>query len=379
MRRAHVLVLTALLVYPAASSLAEEKKLVGPPHIDFPHEFIGDMVKAGEYLYAIESEALKQLYVLKFADTPKSRTVDVFRLETLEEAGKYNPEDISTRIAGSAQFEMAGNLVLGAPLKRIQVVGDRAFIVSSPTYAVSPSSGTDPVDEDEVQPPRLFEVDVSDKANLKLVRSIRMPLTQVADMVADRKRVAVSGSGRVILYDPTALEKPMADIPRPGASGLFLDGDLLYAGCGGGLAVFALDEASPRLSGQYECPLVRAVCVTAGRAYLGYEERGRGLEIVDVSNAEKPKRLGLVAGNREPIHAGIEQAFDIGVKGSFLCVADYCFGLKVFDVSEPTNVRYVGGHFRYSRWWKVANFRVCTDNRYAYVGLRAAIELVDLP
>ena len=90
-------------------------------------------------------------------------------------------------------------------------------------------------------------------------------------------------------------------------------------------------------------------------------------------------QLGRIGRDRESVYHGIECPLDVEVRGNLVCVADYCFGLKVFDASTIAKPRYVGGHYKFSRWWKVVSFRVCTDEKRAYVGTRAALEIVNLP
>jgi len=341
------------------------------------------MERSGDYLYVVESEASKQLYIFRILSAPATAPANstgalsetaVYRLEVPADKTPLDPVE---RIVGGLSTELVGNVVLGAPLKRVRIVGDKAFVISSPAYAFA-AGPSDLTDADETQPPTLFEVDLRDRSNPTVVRSSRLPLEEANDLAVDEKHVAVSGRGSVLIYELARLDKPKSQIELPQPYGLSLRGGVLFVGCAEGLRIFDMQQP-PVGIGSYACPPVGSVFVGQGRAYLCHPERGVGLEIVDVSKPSEPRKLGAISGNRDRVYEGLEQPVDVEVRGNLACVADYCFGLKVFDVSNPARPRYLGGHFRFSRWWKVVSFRVCTDEDYAFVGLRAAIEFVKLP
>lgn len=371
--------------YVGMGSAVEIVRLTAGTHLDFAHEFVADLDKQGEYLYMVESEATKQLYILKIADSFTGTTegafavplsIGTYRLETPDDTDLEQPGD---RMTGVAVCSRVGNLVLGVPLRRVRVVGDRAFIASSPSYQLAEGTKPDPTDLEETLPPKLFEVDVADKRSPRVVRSVELPLKAVADMTADGKHVVVAGDGMVLVYRRTDLSRPAWQIDVPKPVGLFCDDGKLFIGCGEGLRVYALGNGAPRLVGRRSSAAVGSVFVSERRAYLCHPEKGGAVEIVDVSDVAKIKELGQIGRNPKSVYYGIECPLDVEVRGNVACVADHCFGLKVFDVSDVAKPRYLGGHYKFSRWWKVVSFRVCTDEKHAYVGTRAAMEIVNLP
>jgi len=211
-----------------------------------------------------------------------------------------------------------------------------------------------------------------------------IPLKSVRDLAADEKHVVVSGEDAVLVYWAWDLESAKSEIELPGASGLELSNgrwfvSRLFVGCSEGLKIYALGAGSANLLGQYACKPVGSLFVSGNRAYLCHPEKGGTVEIVDVSEPSKVKKLGEIGRNPKSVYQGIECPMDVEVRGDLACVMDYCFGLKVFDISKLSKPRYLGGHYKFSRWWKVVSFRACTDDTHAYVGLRAALEIVKLP
>lgn len=354
-------------------------------HLDFAHEFVADMARDGDYLYVVESEGTKQLYIFRLRDSFSGSTgaaftpplcIGTYRVETPEDTDLEQPGE---RIVGMKVCSLVGNIVLGAPLRRIRVVDDRALIVSSPAYQLAPDATPDPTDQDETQPPRLFVVDVSQKNEPRVTGSVGIPLRAVDDLAADTAHVAVSGEDTVLVYLASDLEEAKSEIELSGASGLELSSGRLFVGCSEGLKIYGLEAGVADLLGEYACKPVGSLFVSGNRAYLCHPKKGGALEIVDVSRPSSVKKLGEIGRDPESVYHGIECPMDVEVRGDLACVMDYCFGLKVFDISKLSRPRYLGGHYKFSRWWKVVSFRSCTDETHAYVGLRAALEIVKLP
>jgi hypothetical protein len=353
-------------------------------HVDFAHEFLADMERVGDYLYVVESEATKQLYVLKISDSLPEKSggrfavpmqVGTYRLETPADTHIQQPGE---RITSIVVCSRVGSLVLGAPLKRIRVIGDRAFIVSSPSYQLAAQTRPDLTDLGETQPPRLFVVNVADPREPKLLKTVPLPLSAVEDMEANASHVSIAGNGKVLIYKAASPETPAGEILAEGAAGVFLSGNNLFVGCKRGLKVFAMPGGGKAI-GEYRTNPVGSLFVSDGRAFLCHPEKGGTVEILDVSKPAAIRALGKIGRNPESVYQGIEHPLDVEARGNVVCVMDYCFGLKVFDISKLTRPRYLGGHYKFSRWWKVVSFRACIDDRHAFVGLRAALEIVNLP
>ena len=111
--------------------------------------------------------------------------------------------------------------------------------------------------------------------------------------------------------------------------------------------------------------LTRGLHVVGSLAYLA--EWGTGLQIVDISDPAKPRRIGgtLVGGG--------ESADKIQIVGGRAYVVD--MGLKIIDVTNPVDPRLLGG------WWpsrsQIKNLKV--DGRLAYLANQEyGIDILDV-
>ncbi|MCR4424466.1 MAG: hypothetical protein NUW10_07985, partial [candidate division WOR-3 bacterium] len=93
-------------------------------------------------------------------------------------------------------------------------------------------------------------------------------------------------------------------------------------------ALFAQDSLNCREVGYYNTPGV-ALGVAVSNSYAYVADGGSGLRVVDVSNPSNPVEIGHC---ETPGYAR-----GVAVAGSYAYVADDYHGLRVIDVSNPSN------------------------------------------
>lgn len=104
-------------------------------------------------------------------------------------------------------------------------------------------------------------------------------------------------------------------------------------------------------SGEYRfCDSGGVMCVSGGRLYI----TGWVMAILDISDPQKVKILGYAKGRGGEVH-------DVKVIGNLAYVADYGYGLTIFDVSDPANPRDIGG-CETAGW----GGRIVVEGDYAY-------------
>lgn len=133
-----------------------------------------------------------------------------------------------------------------------------------------------------------------------------------------------------------------------------IQGDYAYiaANYGGVVIMDISNPSTPTFIGQYEGEgLADALCVQGDYVYTGF--RGEGFAILDVSDPENIAKVGVY---KEDYYY---YCYSVDVLGNLAFVANYNYGLDIFDVSDPQHL------FRYDFGDKVTN--VVANGSYAYV------------
>jgi hypothetical protein len=151
----------------------------------------------------------------------------------------------------------------------------------------------------------------------------------------------VLGSGGVMLDGqpaaqaaPTASEDYVWHIGGPALS-VAVTGEHAYLGEGFGLTILDISiPSAPEVVGRLEFlpDIVHGVAVAGNYAYVADGESG--LRVIDVSDPTDPSEVGFY-----DTHGS---AGDVAVVGDYAYVADGSFGLWVFDISDPTSPTEVG-------------------------------------
>jgi hypothetical protein len=89
-----------------------------------------------------------------------------------------------------------------------------------------------------------------------------------------------------------------------------------------------------------------------------------GLQVIDVSNAANPDRVGG--------YDSSDWAIGVAVSGNYAYVADWWDGLQVIDVSNPANPRRVGGNPAFA---DARNLIVAGDKVFVAAGSRGLVIL----
>ena len=119
------------------------------------------------------------------------------------------------------------------------------------------------------------------------------------------------------------------------ASGLAISGDQAYVAAADGLLVVNLsDPAHPRAVGSYNSTSLHAhaVAVVGQQAFLAYDKAG--LEILDVVDPARPRRLGQVAIGH--------YSTAVVVSGAYAYVTDSDSGLEIISISDPATPQRIG-------------------------------------
>lgn len=140
-----------------------------------------------------------------------------------------------------------------------------------------------------------------------------------------------------------------------------VDGPFAYM-VGSVLQVFDVSHPeTPVAFGQSGLPWGYSGSIVARNGYV-YLIHFYGLSVYDASDPTNPRHVG------GPVVAGALGTFGLGLSGNNACVTDYTNGLWIADVSCPTNPVIV-----YHRFWSypvMPDLRgVVTSGNYAYVGL----------
>jgi hypothetical protein len=191
--------------------------------------------------------------------------------------------------------------------------------------------------------------------------------------------IAVTGDDHVLLSRAADPAHSVADLTVEGADGVSLGLGFLFVGASSGVRVFGVESFPPEPVASWNTRPIGAVSRDGSRLFACQAQKGGAVQILDVGELPAIRLVGRIGRDPESVYHGIEHPLDVAARGNIVCVMDYCFGLKAFDISRPDSPAYLGGHYRFSRWWKVVSFRACMDERQAFVGLRAALEVVNLP
>ncbi|WP_376789215.1 LVIVD repeat-containing protein [Thermoflexus sp.] len=124
------------------------------------------------------------------------------------------------------------------------------------------------------------------------------------------------------------------------------------------LIIDVRNPTSPRLVGRYTVPtpsnnaglLIRDVAVDHNRAYILYPTDGGGdrLEVLDVSQPESPRRMGIYDLPRDWHAVGVEAegayVYLLRAKCSLSSLEPYRSTLQILDVHDPSSLRVTGSY-----------------------------------
>ncbi len=165
---------------------------------------------------------------------------------------------------------------------------------------------------------------------------------------------------------------------------LALRDDLLYVADGdAGLRILRLEEDVLQEVGALSPPngagknLAEVVAVAADRPYVFVGYGTAGVDVVDVSSPEAPKRMSpdgarpLIALPRN------SRVFDLGVQGDYLFVAAGETGLLVYDITEPEAPRPILSDNQFDSQ-KILGFDLAGDGLVALAENTGGVEIAAL-
>lgn len=259
--------------------------------------FAQDVKVVGRYAYVADYHAGLQV-------------IDVSNPSELVRVGGYDPDDP------------------GVPAFGVAVSGKHAFLAEGPAG---------------------FEaIDISDPAHCVRVGGYSIRDGIAGDWV---RNLAVSGtyayvaanSGLLIfdVSDPTHCMRVGSLKMRDRAWGVAVSGKYAYV-AGGDWGMEVIDVSDPthcvRVGEFATGDSIFGVAVSGNYAYAAVADDNRGLQVIDVRDPAHPRRAGgCVTG---------EDAFSVALWGNYAYVATSRAGLRVIDVSDPTNCIPVGEYDR---------------------------------
>jgi hypothetical protein len=156
-----------------------------------------------------------------------------------------------------------------------------------------------------------------------------------------------------------------------------------YAYVGGGksgdlIIVDITDANNPRQVGVFQAEgYISSVMINGNYAYLAsYESTPNYLWAVDITDPAHPILAGTFpVSSLEPIYGAAREAV---LRGGYIYVADE-YGLRIFDVGDPTNIRKVGTIQLNENNQEKDTLGVAVSGNYAYVaGAMGGVRIVDV-
>ena len=181
---------------------------------------------------------------------------------------------------------------------------------------------------------------------------------RVEDVIVVGNTAYVASGGGVTLFNvqnPTQINELTTVVAESYGEGIAVDPPYILLGDGSaGLRI--LDATTP--SAPTEVAQVDTLGYVEGVSYSGniaYVAAGSRIHLIDYSTPGSPTYAGRIGSPLDYYQSSV-------VRGSFLYVADFFGGFRVFDVSTPSNPRDVGFFDPADR-----TARISLDGNYAYV------------